>query len=144
MERVMHAPGAPDPVGFYAPATIVPAGHEIVVLSGQVALKEDGTFLHGTAAEQTTQIMRNVSAVLGECGCKLADIIGARIFYTQPEDFKPINEAYAESFLQEASEEGRDPMEVEPPSRTTVGVAFLPLPQALVEIEVQASRPVYT
>jgi 2-iminobutanoate/2-iminopropanoate deaminase len=71
--------------------------------------------------------MRNLEAVLEAAGLTLGDVVRAGIFLVDMADFPVVNEAYA-SFMGD-----------EPPARTTVGVASLPI-GARIEIDMVAAR----
>ncbi|PPK70831.1 RidA family protein [Actinokineospora auranticolor] len=97
----------------------------IVQVAGQVAFHpETGEVIGTTVAEQTRQVLANVSAVLAEAGATEADVVMYRVYLTDVAHFAEMNEAYAE-FLSEPK-----------PARTTVYVG-LP-PGLLVEIDALA------
>jgi 2-iminobutanoate/2-iminopropanoate deaminase len=125
--EIPATPHAPPAAGPYSPA--VRAG-DWLVLAGQVPLDPaTGRLVDGDAAAQARQVLRNVAAVLGDCGASLADVAKTTVFVTDLGQFGAINEVYAEAFGDHA------------PARSTVQVAALPL-GAEVEIEVWAHRPV--
>jgi 2-iminobutanoate/2-iminopropanoate deaminase len=116
-------PSAPSALGPYSPA--VRAG-EWVVLSGQVGLDPaTGKLADGGTEAQARQVLRNVAAVLGDCGLTLRDVAKATVFVTDLGEFATINATYAEAFGDHK------------PARSTVQVAALP-GGATVEIEVWA------
>ena len=97
-----------------------------VFLSGMVALDpESGQLIEGDAGAQTAQILANVRALLDEQGWRLGQLVLARIYCADFSAFGLINQAWDAFFGAQ-----------EPPARTSVGVAALPL-GALVEIEFQ-------
>jgi len=75
---------------------------------------------------QTTQVMKNLKAVLEAAGASFAKVVKTTIFLTDLGDFARVNKIYGSYF------EG-----VEPPARATVQVAALPR-GAKVEIEATA------
>jgi 2-iminobutanoate/2-iminopropanoate deaminase len=94
--------------------------------SGQVALDPaTAQLVTGDVADQTGQVLRNIACVLEAAGCSLADVVKAKVYLADMDDFAAMNAAYERHF--------------EPPfpARTTIQVARLPL-GALVEIEVVA------
>lgn len=98
-----------------------------VYSSGQVAVDPaTGSLIKGGIAEQTSQALKNVEAVLRAGGKTLADVVKVNVYLTDMRDFQAMNQVYASRF------------EKPYPARTTVAVAALPL-GAVVEIEVVAA-----
>lgn len=119
------APGAVA-VGPYSQG--VEAGR-LVFLSGQTPLDpETGALVGGGIEEQTRRCLDNLAAVLEGAGLGLDDVVKCTVFLTDMTDFAAMNAAYRGHFS--------EPF----PSRTTIGVAALPL-GAAVEIEMVALRP---
>lgn len=115
--------GAPAPVGPYSQAVV--AGG-FVFASGQAALDpETGELVGEDAAEQTERVMRNLRAVLEAAGSGLDRVVKSNVYLADMNDFATMNEVYGRFFLKE------------PPARTTIQAARLPL-DALVEIEMIA------
>ena len=115
-----HAPAA---VGPYSQAVKVGG---FVFSAGQIPLvPETGKLVDGGIDVQTRQVMENLSQVLKAAGATLENVVKATIFVTDLGNFATINQVYGSYFSQE------------PPARSTVQVAALPL-GANVEIEVIA------
>jgi 2-iminobutanoate/2-iminopropanoate deaminase len=94
-------------------------------MSGMVALDPATNQLVGTGAYiEARQIMQLMVAALPDWGLTLENIASARIYTTRMDQFPEINRAWEEVFVPS----------VEPPARTSIGVAALPL-GASVEIE---------
>jgi 2-iminobutanoate/2-iminopropanoate deaminase len=72
--------------------------------------------------------MRRIDALLRAEGLTIADLVRVAIFVTDPADIPPMNRVYTRWV--------REPF----PARSTIGVAFLALPGARVEIEGLARR----
>ncbi len=114
-----HAPAA---LGPYSQA--IHAGN-FVFASGQLGLDpETGKLQEGIEA-QTRQVLANLAAVLAAAGSGVEKVVKATIFLVDMADFAKVNAIYSEIF------------KAEPPARSTVQVAALPL-GGLVEIEVIA------
>jgi 2-iminobutanoate/2-iminopropanoate deaminase len=111
----------PKPVGPYTP--IVRTG-DWLICSGQVGLK-DGSLAGGGVADQLTQAIANLSALLQEHGATLSSIAKTTVFLTDIGDYAAMNEAYVAAFGDHR------------PARSAVAVAGLPL-GAAVEIEAWA------
>ncbi len=95
------------------------------VCSGMLALdNESGKLIEGDSGEQTQKIFQNLSILMEEFDLSLDDLVNARIFSTQFDQFPLINQAWEEVFSED----------IVPPARSALGVSVLPL-NALVEIE---------
>jgi 2-iminobutanoate/2-iminopropanoate deaminase len=115
-----HAPAA---VGPYSQAVRV---GELIYSAGQIPLvPETGKFIEGDIEAQTRQVMNNLAAILQAAGSSLANVIKTTIYVTDLANFAVINQVYGSFF------------KADPPARSTVQVAALPL-AAQVEIEVVA------
>ena len=124
--ETVTATGAPDAVGPYTHA--VKSGG-LVFLSGQVPLDPDaGTLVEGSIGDRTRRCLDNLAVVAAAAGASLDDAVRMGIYVTDMSTFKDVNEAYGAYF------------ESDPPARSTVGVAALPL-GADVEIDAVIALP---
>ena len=115
--------GAPGAIGPYSQA--IKAGG-FVFASGQVAIDpQTGEFVAGGIAEQTEQVLKNLSAVLVAAGSSLNQVVKTTVFLADMKEFTAMNEVYGKFFTGE------------PPARATVAAAGLPR-DARVEIEAVA------
>jgi 2-iminobutanoate/2-iminopropanoate deaminase len=115
---------APAAVGPYSQA-VVDGGR--VFLSGQIPLDPaTGKLVEGDIVAQTRRVLDNVKAVLEAAGSDLSRVVKATVFVTDLRHFAEVNRVYAQYFTSD------------PPARSTVQVAALPL-GAAIEIEVIAS-----
>jgi 2-iminobutanoate/2-iminopropanoate deaminase len=116
-------PHAPAAIGPYSQA--VRAGG-FVYTSGQVPIDPaTGELVPGDITAQTTQVCRNLAAVLAASGLRFGDVVKTTVFLKSMADFAAMNAVYATFFAPEGTI---------PPARSTVQVAALPK-DALVEIE---------
>ncbi len=83
--------------------------------------------MDGGVEAQTRQVLTNIKNVLEAAGSSLDLVVKTTVFLKSMSDFPRMNAVYAEFFP------------TEPPARTTVAAAELPL-NALVEIEAIALR----
>ncbi len=121
--EVVHTDNAPAAVGPYSQAIKTDT---MVFTAGQIGLDPvSGKMSEGLEA-QTRQVLANLEAVLRAAGTDIAHIVKTTIFLTDMADFGAVNAIYADAFA------------AEPPARSTVAVAALPL-GALVEIEAIAA-----
>ena len=117
-----------------APAAVGPYSHAVrsgglLFLSGQTPLDPaTGRLVEGDVGEQTRQCLRNLDAVARAGGAALGDAVRVGIYVTDMGTFAQVNEAYATFF------------DSDPPARSTIGVAALPL-GAQVEIDAIVALP---
>lgn len=120
------AAGAPDAVGPYSHAVI--AGG-LLFCSGQTPLDpQTNALVEGTVGDRTRRCLDNLAAVCEAAGAQLTDAVRCAVYVTDLSVFAEVNAAYAEYFPGE------------PPARTTIGVASLPL-GADVEIDAIVAMP---
>lgn len=107
---------------------------DFIYLSGTLGTKPGGLELveGGTRAE-TAQTLRNMEAVLKECGASLADLVKVNVFLADMKTFPEMNAAYLEVIGAAGPE---------PPARITVGRTELAL-GAAVEIDGIAYKAAY-
>ena len=124
-KQVINRPGAP--AGVLSPAVRV---GDLLFLSGVMGTKAGGGGLvEGGIEEQTRQALENVKASLALAGATLTDVAKCTVFLTDAANFQGMNKAYREFFP------------TDPPARSTVAVAALVVPNALLEIECIAAAP---
>jgi 2-iminobutanoate/2-iminopropanoate deaminase len=122
----VSALGAPKAAGPYSHA--VRSGG-LLFCSGQTPIEpESGELVEGSVGEQTARCLQNLQVVCAAAGASLEDAVRVGVFVTDMASFGEVNEAYATFFAQE------------PPARTTIGVAALPL-GAHVEIDAVVALP---
>lgn len=115
---------APAAIGPYSQAIVTDG---MIYTSGQIPLlPETGALAGDSVAEQTEQVIKNLSAVLEAAGSDLTKVVKTTCFLQNMGDFAVFNAVYEKHFT------GR-------PARSCVEVAALPK-GALVEIEVIATR----
>jgi 2-iminobutanoate/2-iminopropanoate deaminase len=123
VREIIKTEGAPAAIGPYSQA--VRAGG-FIFASGQIPFDpRTGAMVEGGIAEQTEQVMRNLSAVLDAAGTDLGSVVKTTVFLADMDDFAAMNEVYGRYFKDN------------PPARATVQAARLPR-DARVEIEVIA------
>lgn len=111
---------APKAIGPYSQAI---SASGLIFCSGQIALDpKSGNIVGATAAEQATQVMKNLAAVLEAGGSKFSQVVKTTIFLKNMADFAAVNEVYAKA------------MGDHRPARATIEAARLPK-DALVEID---------
>jgi 2-iminobutanoate/2-iminopropanoate deaminase len=114
-------PAGATRLAAYSPA--VRSG-DLVFLSGSIGLRP-GTreLVPGGVLPETRQTLENIRETLRTAGLEPSDLVKCTVFLADMNDYEPVNAEYAAFFA------GTDP-----PARSAVGVAALPL-GARVEIE---------
>ena len=123
MKQVISTKQAPQAIGPYSQA--IKAGG-LIFASGQIPIDPaTGEFVAGGIAEQTEQVLRNLSAVLEAAGVSLTEVLKTTVFLASMDDFAAMNEVYGRYFKEDA------------PARSTVEAGRLPR-GARVEIDAVA------
>ena len=122
----------------------VPGGSKLVFLSGTLAEVADDKAPAGSierlgdTATQAHSVLGKIAKELAAAGLTMGDVVKMNVFLVgDPRkggtmDFEGLMQAYMKVY-------GPGPNEKNLPARTTVQVAGLPIPGALVEIEVVAA-----
>ena len=124
-KQVPTLSAAPAPL---APYSVVTEANGFVFVSGQVAIDPSGGATPSDVAGQVQLIMKNIGKILADVGLDYPDIVKTTVFLADIADYGTVNEVYGDYFPSE------------PPARSAVQVAALPMPQFLVEIELIACR----
>lgn len=124
--EVIATTKAPAAVGPYSQAI---KANGFVFTAGQLGLDPaTGKLVEGDVTDQARQALKNLQAILEAAGSSLEQVVKVTVFLKDINDFKRVNEVYAEFF------------QANPPARSAVQVAALPL-GGLVEIEAVAAAP---
>lgn len=116
---------APKAIGPYSQAV---SHGQMIFTSGQIALDpEAGTIVEGDFEIKARRVFDNLKAVLEVAGADFNDVVRATVYLTDLSDFPKLNAIYEEY------------MGSHRPSRSTVGVAALPMGSP-VEIDMIAVR----
>jgi 2-iminobutanoate/2-iminopropanoate deaminase len=122
--HIVRSDKAPAAIGPYSQAI---AANGFVFTAGQIALDPaTGQVVTGGVAEQTEQVLKNLTAVLEAAGTSWTNVVKTTVFLKDMRDFPTVNEVYAR-MVGDAR-----------PARSTVAVAGLPR-DVLVEIEAVAT-----
>lgn len=133
--EIKRAPSA-GPIAI-SPAVTVPPGSTLVFLSGALPTISDKA-TPGDTATQTRSVLAKLDAALKAEGLGFGDVVKATVFLVGDPakngeiDFAGLNAAWSEAFGTTA--------QPNKPARSTVKVAGLVAPGALVEIEFVAAR----
>lgn len=120
MKEIISTENAPGAIGPYSQA--IKAGG-MVFCSGQIPIDvKTSEFVSDDVAEQTEQVLRNLTEVLKAAGTGLENVVKTTVFLSDMGDFAEMNEVYAKFF------------DANKPARATVQAARLPR-DAKVEID---------
>lgn len=112
MKKAIKIKNAPAPLGPYSQAIL--KGNTLYG-SGQIAIDPiTGEFKMDTIKDETTQVMKNIEAILTAADMTFDHVVKCSIFLSDMHNFGSVNEVYA-SFFGDV-----------PPARETVEVACLP------------------
>jgi len=127
VKEIIATDRAPRAIGPYSQA--VRTGN-LIFASGQIPIDPaTGEFVSGGVAEQTEQVLRNLTAVFEAAEVGLDRVVKTTVFLADMEDFNAMNEVYGRFFGEN------------PPARATVQAARLPR-DARVEIDaIAVSEP---
>ena len=112
--------------GPYSPVLEIKAG-SLVVISGQCAIRHDGSLFPEDIAVQSRETLRNCERQLSAAECTLTDVFKVNVYLTDLANWPAFNEVYREIMP--------DPL----PVRTAIQAALLE--NFLVEIEMWAAKP---
>ncbi len=103
---------APAAIGPYSQAVCC---GDFVFTAGQIPIDPaTGEIIRGSIAEQTDQVLKNLSAVLEAAGSSLANVVKVTVFMEDMDQFGAMNEVYARYFP------------TEPPARSAIEASELP------------------
>lgn len=123
--RPISTAAAPNPVAAYSQGA--EAGG-VVYTAGQLGFDAGSAAFPADIETQTLNALTNVRAIIEAAGCRVEDIVKVNVFLMDMAQFDAMNEVYKRFFGGHK------------PARSTVGVAALPRPGALIEIDAVASK----
>ena len=126
----LNPPSIAPPFARYAHGVEVPAGHRIVMTSGQLALAPDGRVPDGAEA-QARLCFAACAAILADAGMGPADVVRINAFVTDRGHMAG-SMAARDAWLADVTRL---------PASTLVIVSGFTRPEFLVEVEVTAAAP---
>ncbi len=125
IKKILEVSKAPKPIGPYSQAVEM---NGMLFISGQIAMDPQTNELKiGSIEEETTQVLKNLQAILLKYDMSFADVAKASIFLSSMDLFDDVNKIYATCFKDQY------------PARETVAVSTLPR-NVNVEISMIAVR----
>ena len=126
MTTFLNPPNVHPPTG-YSHTALVPAGTELVFLSGQVGIKPDGS-IPSTLEEQSEQMFSNIKSLLFSHGLDASSIVKITLFVVAGQDIRIVRNARAKL------------LGTHKPTSTAVFISQLVDPKLLVECEAIAAK----
>jgi enamine deaminase RidA (YjgF/YER057c/UK114 family) len=126
--KYVNPPSVHSPKGLYSHTVTVPAGTDLIFLSGQVGVRPDGT-TPATIAEQADQVFANIVAHLKFHGLEASSIIKLTTFMVVGQDGDAVRAARIKHLGPHR------------PASTAVYISELVEPEWFVEVEAIAGRP---
>ena len=122
-KKIIATKNAPSAIGPYSQAVLA---NGTLYCSGQIAIDPNtGKLVMQDISAETTQIMRNIEAVLTAADMSFDHVVKCSIFMSSMDHYQEVNEVYAKWFGEN------------PPAREAVAVKTLPK-EVNVEISVIA------
>ncbi|GAA3012208.1 RidA family protein [Streptosporangium longisporum] len=134
MIRRWNPDGPAAPLGRYSHLASVPAGHELLVMSGQVGVMEDGTLAGTDAESQARQVFANIESLLRSAGAGPEHLVKLFTMLSGTEHLAGSRAAQGEVFA-------RWFPEGDWPAHSLIVVAALAAPGLLIEVEAIAAVP---
>lgn len=125
MKKIITTDKAPAAVGPYSQAV---ESNGTLYISGQIPIDPaTGKMVEGGIQEQTSQVMKNIGAILKTAGYSYSDVVKSTCLLADMSFFREMNEVYASYYPEKQ------------PARAAFAVKGLPL-GALIEIETIAVK----
>jgi 2-iminobutanoate/2-iminopropanoate deaminase len=122
--KALETKGAPAPISAFSLGV---DADSLVFVSGQLGVDMDTGEVPEDVRDETRLVMEYLRSILAEADLEMGDVAKTTVYVTDFDDYKPINEVYANYF------------QAPYPARATVKVAGL-LSGARVEIDAIAIR----
>lgn len=120
MKKIIATEKAPQAIGPYSQAV---EANGTLYISGQIPLDpKTMKVVEGGIKEQTTQVLKNIGAILEAAGYSYCDVVKSTCLLSDMNNFKEMNEIYGQFYTQDQ------------PARAAFAVKDLPL-GVLIEIE---------
>ena len=128
MTTFLNPSDAHQPMGSYSHTALVPAGPELVFISGQVGARPDGS-VPDSLAEQAEWVFKNLRSCLAAHGVGMEAIVKLTSFLVSGQDIQVMREVRQRH------------LGTHRPASTAVFVPQLVSPALLLEVEAIAVKP---
>lgn len=127
MAKFLNPSDVHPPVGSYSHTAAVPPGSELIFVSGQVGLRQDGS-LPASFAEQAERVFENLRSCLSAHGVGMEAVVKLTTFIVAGQDVRIMREIRQRHFGEHR------------PASTAVYVPQLVDPAYLLEVEAVAVK----
>ncbi|MFH0999924.1 MAG: RidA family protein [Bacteroidota bacterium] len=125
MKKIIHTENAPKALGPYSQAV---EANGTLYISGQIPIvPETNKVIEGGITEQTTQVMKNIAAILDAAGYSFSDVVKSTCLLSDMSNFTAMNAVYGSYYTSNH------------PARAAFAVKELPL-GVMIEIETVAVK----
>lgn len=125
MKKIIYTEKAPQALGPYSQAV---EAKGTLYISGQVPINPaTNKVVEGGITEQTTQVMKNIGAILEEAGYSFKDVVKSTCLLSDMANFAAMNAVYSSYYTEDH------------PARAAFAVKELPL-SVMIEIETIAVK----
>lgn len=98
MGKIIHTEKAPKALGPYSQAV---EANGTLYISGQVPIDPlTNKIVEGGITEQTTQVMKNIGAILEEAGYKYSDVVKSTCLLSDMANFSAMNAVYGSYYTE--------------------------------------------
>jgi 2-iminobutanoate/2-iminopropanoate deaminase len=127
MPTFLNPPTVHTPGGPYSHSAVVPAGTELIFISGQVGVRPDGS-VPKSVSEQAEQVFANIGALLAAHGLDVSALVKFTMFVVAGQDMQAVRAARAKFVGSHR------------PASTAIFVSQLVDPAWLVEVEAVVAK----
>ena len=125
MKKIISTDKAPKAIGPYSQAVEI---DNMLFISGQLPIDPvSNEIVKGGIAEQTDQVLKNLSTILSAAGFGFVDVVKTTCMLSDLKNFTGMNDVYAQYFTKDL------------PARATFQAAALPR-NAMIEMEIIAVK----
>ncbi|SDW05119.1 Enamine deaminase RidA, house cleaning of reactive enamine intermediates, YjgF/YER057c/UK114 family [Saccharopolyspora shandongensis] len=128
--------GVAPPIGRYSHLARVPAGHEYLIISGQVGTSPNGELAGPDAESQTRAALTNIENLLKAAGAELKHLVKLFAMLSSTDRLAGYRKALQEALTRWYPNEDW-------PTHSLIVVAALATPELAVEVEATAAIPAH-
>lgn len=127
MRKVVNLPDEPGDIHPLISQAVI--AHNLVFTSGHVGWERRSRQAPESIEAQTAQTLENLKELLEAAGTSLDHVVKVNVYLANIDHFDAMNQVYRRYFP------------IDPPARTTVGIAALARSDLLIEVEMVALLP---
>ena len=139
--RHIHTLNAPTPGAYSQGVLVDPLTHCLLFVAGQTGndpTKQDQPVVEGGIGPQTTQILKNILAIVREAGGNADSIVSMEVYLKADDNLKVAREAYDQAYRGFFANHGMSRDQKNMPARVTLWVTEIPWENEDTQIEIRA------